>query len=264
MIHETAIISKNAHIAKDVVIGAYSIIGDGVTIHSGVKVDSHTVIEHAEIGKNCRIFSHAAVGTAPQDLKYKNEDSKLVIGDNCIVREFTTLNRGTTATGKTVIGSDCMFMAYSHVAHDCRIGDNVIMANVATLGGHVEIGDYAFVGGLAAVHQFVRIGRLAMIGGGSCVTLDILPYTQVQGDRARLLGLNLVGMKRRKLSAEAMEDIKTVYRTLFLTGIPMEEALDQLEAMNPKKEVREMLDFIHASKRGIARPRKKEEEIEEL
>lgn len=258
MIHPTAIIHKNAQIAKDAEIGPYAIIGENTIIGAGTKVYAHAVVECAEIGENCTIFSHAAVGTAPQDLKYKNEPTKIIIGPRCTVREFAALNRGTIAHGKTVIGSDCLFMAYTHVAHDCIIGSNVVMANVATLGGHVEIGDYAFLGGISAVHQFCRIGKLAMIGGGSMVSQDILPFMQTQGDRARLVGLNLVGMKRRGYSSEIIEDVKSAYRILFLSGLPMEEALDQLEAANPGQELRQMIEFIHTSKRGIVRPSKKE------
>lgn len=258
MIHQTAIVHKTARIDASADIGPYAIIGENTVIGAGVKVGSHAVIEFAEIGEKCHIHSHAAVGTAPQDLKYKNEPTKLVMGPNCTVREFATLNRGTHATFKTVIGSDCLFMAYVHIAHDCRIGNNVIMANLATLGGHVEIGDRAFLGGASGVHQFNKIGRLAMIAGGSIVTLDVLPFTQAQGDRATLRGLNLVGMKRAPLSKEAIEEIKSAYRTLFLSGLLMEEALEQLEASGPGPEVREMIQFFHDSKRGICRPLHKE------
>jgi UDP-N-acetylglucosamine acyltransferase len=263
MIHSTAIISPGAKINKNVEIGPYAIIGENVTIKSGTKVGAHTLIEFAEIGENCTIFNSASIGTAPQDLKYDNEATKIILGPNCTVREFVTLNRGTSAHGKTEIGSDCLFMAYAHVAHDCIIGDGVIMANAATLGGHVEIGENAVLGGMVAIHQFTRVGKLAMLGGGSMVSLDILPYAQAQGDRAKLVGLNLVGIKRKKLSRESLEEIKSAYKILFSSGLPMEEALDQLEATEPKKSVREMIDFIRTSKRGICRPGKKEN-IEEL
>lgn len=254
MIHPSAIIHKSAKIDKTVEIGPYAVIGEDTVLSAGVKVGSHAVVERAEVGENCIIHSHAAVGTAPQDLKYKNEPTKLVLGPNCTVREFATLNRGTTASGETVIGSNCLLMAYVHVAHDCRIGNNVIMANLATLGGHVEIGDRAFLGGACGIHQFNKIGKLAMLGGGSIVTLDVLPFTQVQGDRASLRGLNLVGMKRASMSRETIEEIKSAYRTLFLSGLLMEEALEQLEASGPGAEVRDMIQFIHGSKRGICRP----------
>jgi UDP-N-acetylglucosamine acyltransferase len=258
MIHQTAIIHKTARIADTAEVGPYAVIGENTILSAGVRVGSHAVVEFAEIGENCRIHAHAAVGTAPQDLKYKDEPTKLIMGPNCTVREFVTLNRGTHATFKTVLGSDCLFMAYVHVAHDCRIGNGVIMANCATLGGHVEIGDKAFLGGQSGVHQFNKIGRLAMIAGGTIVTLDVLPFTQAQGDRATLRGLNLVGMKRAPLSKESIEEIKSAYRTLFLSGLLMEEALEQLEAAGPGSEVREMIKFFHDSKRGICRPLHKE------
>ncbi|MBN1621952.1 MAG: acyl-ACP--UDP-N-acetylglucosamine O-acyltransferase [Endomicrobiales bacterium] len=263
MIHNTAIIHPSAKIDKDVEIGPYAIIGEDTVIKSGTKVGAHAIIEFSDIGEDCAIFHHASIGTAPQDLKYNNERTKLILGPKCTVREFVTLNRGTTATHRTQIGSNCLFMSYAHVAHDCIIGDNVIMANAATLGGHVEIGDYAVLGGLVAIHQFTRIGKLVMIGGGAMVSQDILHFTQAQGDRSKLVGLNLVGLKRRRMGNEVIEEIKSAYRTLFLSGLPMEEALDQLEASQPKKEVREMIEFIHASKRGICRPGKKEN-IEEI
>ncbi|MFH1368270.1 MAG: acyl-ACP--UDP-N-acetylglucosamine O-acyltransferase [Elusimicrobiota bacterium] len=258
MIHPTAIIHKSAKIAENAEIGPYAIIGENTVIAPGSKIGSHALLEFAEIGENCSIYSHATVGTAPQDLKYKGETTKLIMGPNCTVREFAALNRGTQASGKTVIGSGCFFMAYVHVAHDCRIGNNVILANLATLGGHVEIGERAFLGGACGVHQFNKIGRMAMIGGGSMVTLDVIPFSQVQGDRATLRGLNLVGLKRASMTKETIEEIKSAYRTLFLSGLLMEEALEQLEAAGPGPEVREMIQFIHDSKRGICRPLHKE------
>ena len=264
MIHNTAIIHPTAKISKNVEIGPYAIIGENTVIGTGTRIGPHAIVECAEIGDNCVIFSHAAVGTAPQDLKYKNEPTKLIIGSNCSVREFVTLNRGTTASGQTVIGSNCLFMAYSHVAHDCRIGNRVIMANAATLGGHVTVGDNAFLGGLVAVHQFSRIGRLAMLAGGAMVSQDVIPFTQVHGNRAKLAGLNLVGIRRNPELKDALEDIKSAYRTLFLTGIPMQEALDQLEASNLRPEVKEMIDFIHSSKRGFCRPSRNKAEEDEV
>lgn len=262
MIHATAIIDPTANIAETAAIGPYAIIGKNTVIGEHTTVGSHAVVECATIGSNCKIFSHAAVGTAPQDLKYRDEPTRIIVGDNCMIREFTTLNRGTSATGTTVIGSDCLFMAYAHVAHDCHVGNGVIVANAGTIAGHVEIGDGAFMGGLVAIHQFTRIGKLAMLAGGAMISQDVLPFCQAQGDRARLVGMNLVGMKRRGFSRETMEEIKSAYRTLFLSGILMEEALDQIEATGPCPEVKEMVDFIHASKRGIVRPSRKEQEEE--
>jgi UDP-N-acetylglucosamine acyltransferase len=259
MIHPTAIVSKNAELEKDVEIGPYAIIGDGAKLSKGTKIGAYSVVEHAEIGENCTIFSHCSIGTAPQDLKYKNEPTKLVMGINNVVREFCSLNRGTVASGVTTIGSDNLFMVYCHIAHDCLVGNGIIMANGVGIAGHAEIEDFAVMGAYSAVHQYNRIGKMAMIGGGSMVTLDILPFSQAQGDRARLVGLNLVGLKRRGITRESIEEIRMAYRTLFMSGLQMEDALDQLEAASPCIEVRDMIEFIHKSKRGIARSGRKDE-----
>jgi len=259
MIHKSAIVSKNAQIAQDAEIGPGVVIGEGVKISVGVKIGAYTIIEHAEIGENCNIFSHCSIGAAPQDLKYKNEPTKLIMGSGNTVREFATLNRGTAASGVTTIGSNNLFMAYCHVAHDCVVGDGIVLANSVGLAGHAQVEDFAVIGGYAAVHQFNRVGKMAMVGGGSMVTLDILPFTQAQGDRARLVGLNLVGLKRREFSRETIEEIRLAYRTLFLSGLAAEDALEQLEASNPGQEVRQMIEFIHKSKRGIARSGRKDE-----
>lgn len=254
MIHKTAIIDKSAEIDKNVEIGPYVVIGKETKLKSGTRVDAFSVIEYAEIGKNCKIFSSAFIGTAPQDLKYKNEKTKIVIGDNCTVRECVTLNRGTPAHGTTQIGNNCMFMAYSHVAHDCIIGNEVIFANCGTLAGHVEVGDFSVLGGIVAIHQFVRIGRYVMFGGGARVPLDVPPFCQAQGDRAKLVGLNIVGLKRHGFSENQINDIKSAYKTVFTSGLTVAEAIDQLIASNPSKEVKEFIDFIKNSKRGITRP----------
>ncbi len=254
MIHSTAIIDKSAEIEKDTEIGPFAIIGKGVKIKSGTTVGAFTFIEYAEIGKNCKIFSSAFIGTEPQDLKYKNEKTKIIIGNNCIVRECVTLNRGTAARGITEIGNDCMFQAYSHVGHDCIIGNNVIMSNAATLAGHVEIGNNVIISGLVAVHQFVRIGEFTMLGGGAMVVLDVPPFCQAQGDRAKLVGLNIVGLKRHGFTEKQIGDIKSAYKTVFTSGLTVIEAIDQLSASNPSKEIKEFVDFIKNSKRGIARP----------
>lgn len=254
MIHQTAIIDKSAEIDRDVEIGPYASIGKEVIIKNGTRIGAFSVIEYAEIGKNCKIFSSAFIGTAPQDLKYKGEKTKLIMGDNCIVRECATLNRGTSAHGFTEIGSGCMFQAYSHVGHDCVVGNGVIMSNAATLAGHVEIGDSAIISGLVAIHQFVRIGRFAMISGGAMVVLDIPPFCQAQGDRAKLFGLNIVGLKRHGFDEKKISEIKSAYKTIFNSGLTVAEAMDQIDASNPLKEAKEFVDFIKNSKRGITRP----------
>jgi len=254
VIHSTAIIDKSAEIEKDVEIGPYAVIGRNTKIKSGTTIGSHSVIECAEIGGNCRIFSSAFIGTAPQDLKYKDEATKIVLGDNCIVRECVTLNRGTSAHGVTEIGNNCMFQAYSHVGHDCVVGNGVIMSNAATLAGHVEIGDYSIISGLVAVHQFVRIGRFAILGGGAMVTLDVPHFCVAQGDRAKLFGINIIGLKRHRFTEQQIKEIKAAYKTVFMSGMTVEEAIKNIEISNPSVDAKEFVDFIKNSKRGIIRP----------
>jgi UDP-N-acetylglucosamine acyltransferase len=256
MIHATAIVHPGAKIDASVEIGPYAVIGEHVSIGAGTTVGPHAVIEGwTEIGKDNRIFQFASVGAVPQDLKFHGEQSWLRIGDRNTVREFVTLHRGTADGGsETVIASDNLFMAYSHVAHDCRVGNHVILANAATLAGHVTVDDHAILGGLSAVHQFTRIGTHAMISGGSMVNQDITPYTIAQGDRAQPVGINLVGLKRRGFSEEAIRSIKNAYKVIFRSGMRMEEALEQVAddaARFPELAV--FVDFIKGSQRGIAR-----------
>ncbi len=256
MIHKTAIVHEKARLGEGVEIGPYAIIGEHVVIGAGTRVGPHAVIEGwTEIGRDNRIFQFASVGADPQDLKYRGEKSLLRIGDRNIVREFVTLHRGTVdGGGETVIGSDNLFMAYSHVAHDCTLGDRVIMANGATLAGHVRIDDFAILGGLCAVHQFTRVGCHVMISGGSMVAQDIPPYTIAQGDRAKTVGVNQIGLKRRDFSDEIVSDIKQAYKLVFRSGLRLEEALDRIAAeLTDSPEIRVFTDFIRGSERGIAR-----------
>lgn len=256
MIHSSAIIHPAAEIAEDVSIGPFSVIGEGVKVGAGTVVGAHVVIDRwTEIGVDNQIFQFASVGGAPQDLKYQGEQTYLRIGDRNRIREFVTLNRGTPGGGGiTTIGDDNLFMSYSHVAHDCLVRDQVILANGATLAGHVEVENYAILGGLSAVHQFCRIGSHTMISGGAMVSQDILPYTVAQGDRAKMMGLNLVGLKRRGFSKETIRGIKHAYRLLFRAGLRMEEALRQIEDdLDPTPELQHFIQFIKDSQRGIAR-----------
>lgn len=256
MIHATAIVHPGAKIADSVEIGPYAVIGDNVTIGAGTTVGPHAVIEGwCEIGKDNRIFQFASVGAVPQDLKFHGEKSWLRIGDRNTVREFVTMHRGTEDGGaETIVGNDNLFMAYAHVAHDCRVGNHVILANAATLAGHVTVDDHAILGGLSAVHQFTRIGTHAMISGGSMVNQDITPYTIAQGDRAEPVGINLVGLKRRGFSEEAMRAVKNAYKVIFRSGVRQEEALSQLADDAAKfPELAVFVNFIKESKRGIAR-----------
>lgn len=256
MIHPTAIVHEDAQVADDVEIGPYAIIGEHVTIGSGTTIGPHTVIEGwTEIGCDNRIFQFASIGAAPQDLKYRGEKAVLKIGDRNTVREFATLHRGTAdGGGETVVGNDNLFMAYSHVAHDCILGNQVILANGATLAGHVEVDDFAILGGLCAVHQFTRIGSHVMISGGSMVTQDVPPFSIAQGDRAKTVGINQIGLKRRGFSEEAIRGIKQAYKLIFRSGLRTEEALEQISnEIKNCPEVEKFSEFIRKSARGVAR-----------
>jgi UDP-N-acetylglucosamine acyltransferase len=256
MIHPTAIVHSAARIDEGVSIGPYAVIGEHVSIAAGTTVGPHSVIEGwTEIGRDNRIFQFASVGADPQDLKFHGEQSFLRLGDRNTVREFVTLHRGTEdGGGETVIGDDNLFMAYSHVAHDCRVGNRVILANAATLAGHVVVDDHAILGGLSGVHQFTRIGSHAMISGGSVVVQDIVPFIIAQGDRAKPAGLNLVGLKRRGFSDSTLHDLKTAYKLVFRSGLRLEEALAKVAAeLDETPELKTFTEFISNSHRGIAR-----------
>ncbi len=256
MIHPTAIIQPGAKIADHVSIGPFCVIGEHVSIGPGTTVASHVVIDGwTEIGRDNQFYQFSSIGAAPQDLKYSGEQTYLKIGDRNRIREFVTINRGTAeGGGVTSAGNDNLFMAYSHVAHDCIIHDHVIMANGATLAGHVEIESSAILGGLSAVHQFCRIGCHTMISGGAMVAQDIPPYTVAQGDRAKTMGLNLIGMKRRGFSEETIRGIKKAYRMIFRSGMRLEEALEMVvEELEPTVELDHFVNFIKESQRGIAR-----------
>jgi UDP-N-acetylglucosamine acyltransferase len=256
MIHPSAIISPRAKIGKDVTIGPYAIVGDEVTIGDGTVIGPHAVIDpYVEIGTECQIFQFASVGAIPQSLKFKGEVTWTKIGNRCIIREFVTINRGTEeGGGLTRIGDDSLLMAYVHIAHDCCLGRNVVMANNATLAGHILIGDYATVGGLTAIHQFVRVGDYAFIGGKSVVVKDIPPFVLASGDRAALHGLNQVGLKRRGLSNPTLKQLKKTYRLLFRIGLTRNEAIERVAAeVEMLPEVEAFIDFIKSSERGITR-----------
>src|SRR5690349_8879839 len=238
-IHPTAVIHPAARIDPTVKIGPYAVIGEEVTLAPRVSVGPHAVIEFAEVGEACVIHAGAFVGTAPQDLKYRGERTKLILGPGCVIREAVTLNRGTAATGETKIGARCLFMAYSHVAHDCIIGSEVIVANSVAIAGHAEVGDGAVIGGLTGIHQFVRIGKLAMLGAGAMVPNDVPPFMLAWGDRARLNGLNLVGLRRRGYASESISALKQAYRDLFDSGLPFKEQVAALTQTATDPAVRE-------------------------
>ncbi|KJS32097.1 MAG: UDP-N-acetylglucosamine acyltransferase [Desulfatitalea sp. BRH_c12] len=256
MIHPTAIVSNNAQIAPDATIGPYTIIGDNVIIGAGTQIMPHVVIDpYVEIGANCRIFQYAAIGAEPQAVKFKDEETWVKIGNGCTIREFVTIHRGTESGGKlTQIGDNCLLMAYTHIAHDCRVGRNVVMSNNATLAGHIIIGDHASIGGLVAIHQFVRVGEYAFVGGKSAVVKDIPPYVLAAGDRATLHGLNQVGLKRHGFTTSAVFQLKKAYRIIFRIGLTLNEAIERVAAeVEPIPEVKHFIDFIKSSERGITR-----------
>jgi UDP-N-acetylglucosamine acyltransferase len=258
-IHPTAIVEPGARIGKDVSIGAYSCIGAEVELSDGVNVFQHVVIGgRTSIGARTRIFPFASIGLQPQDLKFHGEPSQLVIGADNTIREHVTMNPGTEGGGMlTSIGDRCLFMVGSHVAHDCKVGNNVILANNATLAGHVEIGDHAILGGLSAVHQFVRIGQHAMVGGMSGVENDVIPYGSVMGDRARLAGLNVVGLKRRNFNREEIQALRNAYRMIFAAEGTLAERIEDAAAMfKETTAVMDIVSFIRAdSSRSICQPR---------
>ncbi|MFA5974774.1 MAG: acyl-ACP--UDP-N-acetylglucosamine O-acyltransferase [Elusimicrobiota bacterium] len=262
-IHPTAIIHPTAQIADGVIIGPYAVIGENVVLHPRVRIGPHAVVEFADVGEACQIHAGSFIGTAPQDLKYRGERTRVSLGPGCVIRECVTLNRGTAATALTQIGARCLFMAYSHVAHDCIIGSEVIVANSVAIAGHCDVGDGAIIGGMAGIHQFVRIGKLAMIGAGAMVPLDIAPFTMAQGDRAKLHGLNLIGLKRRGYSTEAIADLKKAYRELFDATIPLKEQIEHMMKQERTPAVRDLLSFLQASTRGICRPASKKNAVEE-
>jgi UDP-N-acetylglucosamine acyltransferase len=256
MIHETAIVHPDAELGQGVSVGPYSIIDANVSIGDGTWIGPHVVIrDYVKIGKNNRIYQFSSIGEVPQDLKFNGEVTHLDIGDDNIIREFVTISRGTELGGGiTRVGSNCLLMAYVHVAHDCRIGDFVVMANAATLAGHISIEDYAIIGGLVAIHQFSRVGAYAMVGGKSAVNKDVAPFLTVAGDRAKPYGLNIVGLKRKGFSANEIRELKEAYRIIFRSGITLEDALKQTREKFPDSpRVQYFIDFISKSQRGICR-----------
>lgn len=259
-IHPTAIVEAGACLGANVRIGPYCIVGAEVELGDDVELISHVVVAgRTSVGARSRVFPFAAVGLQPQDLKYKGEPSRLEIGTDNIIREHATLHPGTAGGGLlTKVGDHCLLMVATHVAHDCKLGDHVVMANNATLGGHVTVGDWAILGGLAAVHQFVRIGKHAIIGGLSGVENDVIPYGSVMGDRARLAGLNIVGLKRRGFDRDTLHDLRRAFRLLFADEGTMAERLaDVSELFTVNEPVMDIVRFIQAeSERAICQPRR--------
>lgn len=257
-IHPTAIVDPKAELGEGVSIGPYSIVGPQVRLDDGVELHAHVVVAgRTRIGARTRIFPFASIGSAPQDLKFKDEPSELVIGSDNTIREHVTMNPGTEGGGMlTQIGDGCLFMVGSHVGHDCRIGNRVILANNATLGGHVTIEDHAILGGLSAVHQFCRIGQHVMVGGMTGVEHDVVPYAMVMGNRAWISGLNLIGLKRRGFGRETIRALRDAYALLFAEDGTWSEHIGQVaERYADDTAVRELIDFVQQdSSRGFCRP----------
>jgi len=256
-IDSTAIVSPNALLAPGVVVGAYAVIGPNVTVGSGCVIGPFTRVEGpTTIGERNQFYGHASIGGPPQDLKYKGEHTELAIGNDNVFREFVTINRGTTGGGgKTTIGNENFFMAYSHVAHDCHVGSYTIFANNATLAGHVEIADYATIGAFSAVHQFCRVGEHAFVGGGSMITQDVMPYAKTVASRDnRSYGINTIGLERKGFSKETVEALQRAYKILIRSKLRAEDALQKIEEeLGNFPEARYLVEFVRASKRGIIR-----------
>ena len=253
MISPLADINSNAKIGKNVTIDPFTMIHADVEIGENTWVGSNvTIYDGARIGKNCKIFPGAVISAVPQDLKYEGEKTFTFIGDNTIIREYVTVNKGTKALGKTQVGESCLLMAYVHIAHDCVIGDNCILANGVTLAGHITIDDFAIIGGLSAVHQFVHIGRHVMISGGSLVRKDVPPYTKSAHEPLAYVGINSVGLRRRSFTPGDISLIQDIYRILFQKGYTLNKAVAAIENEVPEHQVRqEILQFIKSSSRGI-------------
>ena len=256
--HETAIIDPTAIIGKNVEIGPYAVIGAEVTIGDGCVVGAHAVIHKwTTVGKDCKFFPGCSIGADPQDLKFSDEKTFTVIGDNCTFRECVTVNRATGEGNETRIGNGLLMMAYTHIAHNCIVGNNVIMSNVATLAGHVVVEDRAVIGGLTAVHQFCKIGRNAMVGGMARVAQDVPPFMIVSGDPSFVSGLNSVGLARAGIEPEVRSELKKAFRILYRSGLPLQEAIDTMEQdLVSSEPVEHLMRFLRNVERGIIRTRK--------
>jgi UDP-N-acetylglucosamine acyltransferase len=253
-IHPTAIVDDGADLDEGVVVGPYSIIGPNVRIGADTEISSHVLIEKdTTVGRECVIHKGAVLGTDPQDLKYGKEPTTLVVGDRTRIREYCTLNRGTAATGTTVVGSDCLLMSYVHVAHDCRIGDHVILANSVNMAGHVTIGDWVIISGLTPIHQFVRIGAHSFIGGASRIVKDIPPYVKAAGNPVQLYGLNSVGLQRRGFPEDVRRELKRAYRLFFASAYNTSQALERArEDLRDIPEIDVFLSFFEETERGVS------------
>ena len=255
-IHPTAIIAPDAELAEGVEIGPYTVIGPDVHIGKDTIISPHVVIEaHTDIGEGCRIFQFASIGVQPQDLKFRGEATRVVIGNYNTIREFVTIHRATMSDiGVTIMGDHNLIMAYCHIAHNCKLGHHIIMVNAANLAGHIHVEDYAIIGGLTGVHQFTRIGAHCIIGGASAISKDVAPYLLVSGNRAKTHGLNLIGLKRRGFKEDTIRSLKEAYRLIFRSALLLHTALEKVRnEVEDCPEVRHFVEFIEQSKRGICR-----------
>jgi UDP-N-acetylglucosamine acyltransferase len=253
-IHPTALVDETAELEDGVTVGPYAIIGPRVRIGERSVIGPHVLIDRdTTVGRECVIHKGAVLGTDPQDLKYDGEPTTLEVGDRTQIREYCTLNRGTSATGRTVVGSNCLLMAYVHVAHDCRVGDHVILANSVNMAGHVIIGDWVIISGLTPIHQFVRIGAHAFIGGASRVVKDIPPYVKAAGNPIQLYGLNSVGLQRRGFAEDVRRELKRAYRLFFASAYNTSQALARArEELRDIPEIGVFLSFFEESQRGVS------------
>ncbi len=265
MIHPLAHVHPGARLGSDVTVSAFAsidddvIVGDGCIIHPGAILMAGT-----RLGKGCKVYPYSVLGAEPQDLKFVGEYSTLIIGDNTTIREYCTLNRGTAAAGTTSIGSDCLLMAYVHVAHDCIIGDKVVVANNVNLGGHVEVGYHSVVGGMSGIVQFVKVGAHTMLAGGTIVRKDVPPYVMSARDPSQYMGVNRTGLQRRNFSIEALRDIEHAYKLLYSSGLTRAEALEAIELETEDVAIRrEIIDFVNASTKGIIRGPKQDATVED-
>jgi len=255
-IHATAIVAPDAILGEDVEIGPYCVIGPGVEIGTRTRVGAHASIHcHTKVGADNVIHAFASIGDAPQDKKYKGEPTRLEIGDRNVIREFVTLNRGTTKDrGVTTIGNDNLFMSYSHVAHDCNVGNQCVLANCSTLGGHVVLGDWVIMGGFSGVHQFCKVGAHAFLANNAAVTRDVPPYVMAVGGPAKPHSINAEGLKRRGFSPQQIRNLRNAYRTLYRSGLRLEDAVERLtQAAKDQPEVQLLVDFIPQSTRSLVR-----------
>lgn len=267
MINHLAYIHPDAKIGQRVTIDAFAYISGDVVIGNGCHIGPHTtILDGARIGDNCTVHSGAVIAGVPQDLKYKGEYSTAEIGAGTVIRECATINRGSAAKGRTIVGTNCLVMAYAHVAHDCVVGNNVILVNNVSLAGEVEIGDWAILGGHSAVHQFVRIGEHAMAGGGSLIGKDIPPYVKAAHLPVSFVGANFIGLRRRNFSSEQISHIQDIFRIMFQSGMNYSTACNTIEETLPQSPERDMIiEFVRTSKRGVIKPynvRKKDEDID--